>query len=270
MITNHLFRLILVLITIGLLGAESLPVNGSAQAYEKTRKLLSQMSSVIDNEDKLAKLFAVGDKRIADLIRALDDSDSEISLRAQIVIRYLGNEQGMNALRDSYKKSGKIRLAGPIPLPLNEWDYNFLDGYALRRPPNEWSDLAVSYIFALALDGSPRAKAVLDQMIKLAHNLDESTYTKDTINQVQGNQPGKLLTGTANLADLVLANAFFVNPQSRKYTTARLLGFNAAKDKALIEVYINRGPLAEEWFHVVIRKVDQGWKFFSVSRVAIS
>ncbi|MCA1607614.1 MAG: hypothetical protein LC775_19590, partial [Acidobacteria bacterium] len=68
----------------------------------------------------------------------------------------------------------------------------------------------------------------------------------------------------------VLNNAFFVAQEDRKYTSARVLALNSAKKKALVEVYINRGTLAEEWYHVVLRRCDQGWKFVSITPVAVS
>ena len=129
------------------------------------------------------------------------------------------------------------------------------------RTPPSWDLLSERYVYALALDDSSKAKELLSGVIKRTGNLDDGSTVVRAINLVQANQPAKLLTGPKDPGKLVLHNAFFVSPIDRKFTSARLLALNGAADKALIEVYINRGRLAEEWYHVVIRECDQGWTF---------
>ncbi len=107
-------------------------------------------------------------------------------------------------------------------------------------------------------------------MVKSATGIDESTFVGYAIKRIKTARPRDLITGEKDLAKLVLDNAFFVAPEDHKYASARLLGLNGNKNKALVEVYINRGRLAEEWYHVVIRKCGQGWKFFSITQVAVS
>jgi hypothetical protein len=228
------------------------------------------MNDVRINRDKLVILFREGDHRVADLVQLLDDPDRSVSLRAQMVIRYLGNKSGTQALYEWYKKQGEFSVAGPIPVPLSEWDYNVINANLIDNAPKTWGDYEVRYIYALALDGSVRAKAVLDGLIKSARDLDESNFAGHAIKSVQKRHPDQILIGEKDLAKLVLDHAFFISPRDQKYTSARVLGFNADEDKALVEVYINRGALAEEWYHVVVSKCGQGWVFFSVTQVAIS
>ena len=72
----------------------------TSRTYQNTRKMLSEMESVRRDSDRLAMLFEIGDQRIADLIKALDSADPDASIRAQTVIRYLGNIEGMKALHE--------------------------------------------------------------------------------------------------------------------------------------------------------------------------
>lgn len=242
-----------------------------SKTYQDTRKLLSAMEDRRSNSDELAALFKVGGERIDDLTRALDDPDHDISLRAQIMIRYLGNAEGMKALNEWYiKQRDEYRVAGPIPLPLSDWDYKVVNMNFLGKPPQTWRDQGVQYIYALALDGSQQARTELDEMIKSAGEVDETTFVGYAIKRVQTSQPKKLLTGEKDLAKLVLDNAFFLSPQDHKRAAARLLGLNGVKDKALVEVHINRGQFAEEWYHVVISRCGQGWKFFAIAPIAVS
>lgn len=175
----------------------------------------------------------------------------------------------MKALYKWYEKRQQFSVAGPIPVPLSEYDYKVIYANYIGQQSKAWSG-AEMYIYALALDGSPQAEAALSKMIKSTGSLNESTAAAGAIKRVQESQPELPLTGQKDLAKLVLKNAFFIAPEDRKYTSARLLALNVAKEKALIEVYINRGALSEEWYHVVIRKCEQGWKLLSITQVAVS
>jgi hypothetical protein len=242
-----------------------------SRMYQNTRKLLSAMDNVRSDSDKLAALFKVGDERIRDLIHALDDPDSDIRVRAQIIIRYLGNAEGMKALTEWYsKQQNEHPIAGPVPLPLSDWDYKFINMNLIGKAPQTWGDRGVQYIYALEVDDCQQSKTVLDAMINSASGVDENTFVGYAIKRVRMGQPTKVLPAEKDLAKLVLDNAFFLSTQDHKQASARLRGFSGKKDKALVEVYINRGRLAEEWYHVVIRKCEQGWKFFSITQVAVS
>lgn len=245
--------------------------NRFPKSSSETRKLLAALSNVRIDSDKLGSLFRVGNNRTTDLIRLLDDPDREISLRAQVIIRYLGSEAGMRALRAWYsKQQGGYRIAGPVPQPLDEWDYNYIKLNLIGNSPRTWGDEGVRYVYALALDDAPKARTLLAELISAAIGLDEASFVGNAIRRVQTSKPSDILVSGKDLGKQVLNNAFFVAPEDRKYTSARVLALNEAKDKALIEVYINRGTLAEEWYHVVLKRCDQGWQFFSVTPVAVS
>lgn len=262
---------VITIVMLGLLGGPAASRTGPPEKTSDLRKLLMEMSDVRVDSDRLVKLLRVGDRRIAELIRLLDDPDRKVSLRAQVVIRYLGNEQGMKALREWYgRQQGEYGIAGPIPVPLDEWDYNAIKTDMLARPPQTWRELGVQYIYALALDTSPKAKTMLAEVIDKAVGLSESDFTGYAVKRIQTGKPTNLTKGREDLAGLALNNSFFIAPEDRKYTSARVLGFNEAKDKALIEVYVNRGVLAEEWFHVVLRRGEKGWQFSSITPVGVS
>jgi len=241
---------------------------GSAR-FEYTRRLLVALDDVKNDRVVLASLFRMGDERIDDLIKALDDPNDKVRLNAQIVIRYLGNESGLNELFEVYARSQQVTIAGAIPLPLRKWDYDYIETFYLRSSP-DWDNLSERYVFALALDDSAKSKELLDRVMASAANLDEGLIVDRAIKLVQDSKPNKVFSGNKELATLVLENAFFVAPADLIHTSAKVLALNTSKDKALVEVYINRGTLAEEWYHVIIRKTGQGWKFFSITQVAMS
>jgi hypothetical protein len=239
------------------------------KAYENTRKLLSEMKGQIINSDKLVNLFQVGDKRIVELVKLLDDTDAEISLRSQIVLRYLGNEEGTKELFEWYNKQKQFPVKGPIPLPLREWDFKVICAQYINEPRKSWVRTE-PYIYALALDDAAKSATVLKELIKSAGDLDDQSVVSHAIRSVQSNRFVKSFSAGKNISKIVLSNAFFVSSEDKKYASARLLGQNYAKDKVLVEVLINRGYLSEEYYHVVIKKEGDNWRFFSITQVAVS
>lgn len=245
--------------------------NTSRQSFKDTRKKLVELVNIRLDKEKLASLFKIGDKRIVDLIRALDDSDKRISLNAQIVIRYLGNDQGMRSLYEWYQKQhSDFQVAGPVPLPLSEWDYDYIKLNCIDQPAKTWRDREVQYLYALALDGSPRARKILLKLIDSAKDAEEASFVNRAINSIEKPDRKRFLSIERDPATAVLTAAFFISPEDQKFASARLIAFNAAKTKALVELHIGRGDLAEEWYHVVVTRHDAGWAYFSVYQVAIS
>lgn len=259
------------ILTLAVLSSQAGGANTGSRSYRDTRQKLVDLVNVRLDTDKLASLFNIGDKRIVDLVRALDDGDKKVSLNAQVVIRYLGNDQGMRSLYEWYKKQqSDFQVAGPVPLPLSEWDYNYIKLNCVDQPVRTWRDREVQYIHALALDGSPRAREILPHLIDKAKNADESSFVSRAIKSVEKEDRKKFVTTERDPAVAVLRNAFFIAPVDQRYASARLLAFNATKSKALVELHIGRGDLAEEWYHAVITRHDGGWAYFSVYQVGIS
>jgi hypothetical protein len=94
----------------------------SAQAqsktYPKTRRLLLKAERAHAN-DAFKKLFREGDTRREDLIHALYDSDENVSLNAQTVLKYLADEQSLAAVEEWYafrRQRGENYWESPITL----------------------------------------------------------------------------------------------------------------------------------------------------------
>lgn len=142
----------------------------AGDSYGKIRKLLSDADVTHPNEE-FARLYEIGDDRIGDLIKALKDGDPEIRRRAQIVIRYLANREGMKALHNIYAKQSEVIIAGTVPVPLDDWDYQFIRSLFFKWQ-RQWSGLEYNYVFALMLDGSSKADELLKDIEKF-HALSE-------------------------------------------------------------------------------------------------
>jgi hypothetical protein len=100
-------------------------------------------------------------------------------------------------------------------------------------------------------------------------------YAQPGMRQVAGPKPlpsdeRKSIPAGGSLAELVQQNCSCVKTEDIEYTHSRVLARSASGDKALIEIYINRGVLMEEWYHVVIKKRENGWQFVSIYLAAQS
>jgi hypothetical protein len=201
------------------------------------------------------------------LVRALEDQDQAVSKNAQLVIRYLGNPAGMEALVRHYSKAESINIVGPVPLPLTDWDYDFIKSTYLGRPKN-FGYLSTHYLYALALDGSPKAKELLPPMLDAAKAAGTDEFTLGAVRS--GELASPLSSDDKDLAGGVLKKARFLRPVDREHATAKLIALNKAHDKALLEIDVDHGVLAEAKYHVVVSRSNEGWKLYSISLVAES
>jgi hypothetical protein len=243
-----------------------------ASTYESTRKLLAEAARHRVERRFMRKLFEVGDARIAELVKALGDPDFGVSVEAQRWIRYLGNPEGMRGLAEYYRRSigHEWAVAGPIPTPLSDWDYQRI-AYELECETAFWHDVPDWYMYALALEDSERTRPLLALAFEKAAGAGEESFVGRAVRQLaSGRNLGDL--GTSGRLDVAsLQRAFFVDEADRKYAEARLIAYSGAKDKALVEIYIGRGILAEEWWHAVVaRSADRRWRYESITCVALS
>ncbi len=221
------------LLSVGVAGSSRTPSN----TYQDTRKLLSQMKGYDLHPERLAELFRIGDARVGDLVKALDDPDKEISVNAQTLIRYLGNDAGLKGLNKYYESRRKAYLtSGPIPIPLIDEDY--------KTAKSNLPALGEEYIYALLLDDSARARELLASLVRSNNPPSSDTLIGRALMSAESVDPKRALTGDPDVAKLVMGNAFFVSEVDKQYASARLVGYNGAKDKAVVEVFINRGVIS--------------------------
>lgn len=262
---RNMFIRLIIFISLSLISGYTV-YGQTSDSYDDIRVLLSALDPIHHPTEQLATLFHIGDEKIIALINALDDPDRGVRYNAQSIIRYLGNDKGMGALTERCKIKVNICLGLPIPVPLRDFDYQLIRLHFVDEPPLG-TPLMDSYLFALALDGSTRATLVFHQVIE---NSKKHEIEADESRYIQLSRVGKISAKEVNLTDEVLKNASFLSARARQLATAKLISYNGAKDKALLEIYVNGGPLAEEWYHIVLSKYDQEWKFFSVTLVALS
>ncbi len=237
---------------------------GTADPPKTTRQLLLAIANAKFDGKTLAPLFHIGDERINDLVAALSDPDQHIRYAAVVVLKYLGNPKGIDALNNKCRnQSGCEFFLDVFPIPLSDFDYDAIRRMS-RVPLSRWNAIPESYAYALALDGSKRSEQLLAQWLKSSESEDSRYYLDAFASSIRDHAAQKTFTAGPSLVDAVVANAFFLQPADRAIAKAHLLALSAAGNKALIEVYLNHGPTADRWYHVVVVKQGQQWRLFSV------
>jgi flagellin-specific chaperone FliS len=74
-----------------------LTTHSQTSTYSETKELLVEMKRRSTNK-QLKMLFEQADTRMPDLILALDDKDKQVRLNAQIIINYLAEPEGLEAI----------------------------------------------------------------------------------------------------------------------------------------------------------------------------
>jgi len=110
----------------GLLPSTSHPQVVNA-TYGKTRELLLKMERRAGNR-QLKTLFEQADIRMPDLINALSDPEKQISINAQVIIKYLADPAGLRALDDWYKAQNKMGREFSMPEIALLGDPKYLEG----------------------------------------------------------------------------------------------------------------------------------------------
>ena len=235
------------------------------------RQLLVEYDNTASNTTALAALFERADTSVDELVRLLDDPDEKVSISAQRVIRYSGNPTAVQKLYSWYDQrlleDGVYVSSGPIVVPLPDKDYRRIE----RSLQSEEMSLSrdEEFIYALALDNSPKAKAMLDR-IKTEVRFEEGTSGHHAIDRIVSGDPQQICPDVRDVSQWLPRKAFFLSDSDRKFTTARILGYNGSRTRVLVDVYINRGVLAEEWFHVVLEKGAIGWRFVAIYQTGVS
>lgn len=264
---NVMVRMIMIGWVIFLGSLTSLSQFNNRECQQIKPPLMDLSKRVGGENEAISKLFEIGDECIDDLISTLNSTDFQMSVAAQEAIRYLGNEKGLEAL-DAWNKGNKRSYAvwGPIPVPIMDFDHEMIETNLIENDRKYLGLLTSKYFFALAIDkGSLKSRNLLQKLLKRFESVDKESITKQIVDHFNNGYPLKPFSEAKSIEDAVLENAFFLSKEDKNFTTAKLLSFNGKKDKALVELHLSRGFLAEEWHHVVLKKVGNQWEFFSIT-----
>ena len=221
-------------------------------------------------QPKLGTFFECEKQYLPQLISILQKQpNSPDAYAAADVLQYLGNPEGMQAV-DSWLQSQDESwiVSGPRPVPLRDADYAFIEK-ALAAPDsnNEARPILRSYVYALALDGSSKSVATLHRIRDYAAQRKDQELV-ERCDLLLSNQVKQVVAATT-AAEAVQSNLFFYPLEAaRKGAKIEVLAQNP--DLALVSVSYVCGAMCSSQYHVVVRREQGGWRFQSVTLVAVS
>ncbi len=230
-----------------------------------------------DDEDGPKKLFIFGEEAVPPLIGFLSDPDKAKRVSAARALAYIGNEQGIAALRNALKseadKEAKSAmssfLAGGLVGTTSQGDLDFLrSSIETARFGNDEDESALPAISAALTLGMMGRKDSIELLRKVAK---EDTFGSEEIGKALCWIENKSVTprATTSLTDdetvksIVLDGTFFAE-QERDKTSVTELTFNRGRNKVLVglEIYLN--PKSARGYDLILAKRNGEWRIVGI------
>jgi hypothetical protein len=260
-------------------------VPSRSQTYNDTLQTIKKWVESEGNDD-LSRLLRIGDARAADLVTACQSSDEEVSAAAFEALLLLGKPECETCADSVSQMRGGLALA--CSENINEADFERIEswmatkhtgtGYECGEEYDPLTPMDVSVVYALILDGSSRARSLLDDMqgMEKACVPEETTIIGGVLEQAQSlivaaKQSGHNLRVEANrIVSSVRASAFFLPEKYRKDSSVEIIARNKARNTILLEVSYRCGSLCGEGYHVLLRKDGNDWHYAMITMAWIS
>ena len=232
-------------------------------------------------EDGTRQLFGLGDEAVPSLIMFLSDPVEEKKVSAARGLAYIGNQQGMQAVRnanqserDKEARSGMAYfLAGGLVDTSSDTDLNFLKSLvetARFTDDDDDSSLpALSAALALGMMGRSDSLPILRKVVKQDSGAFEEI--RKAIRWIENKPTRKRFVTRTSMSDeelvksIVLRDSLFAEKEQDE-TSVSEITFNRAKDRALVSLEIHRRtPLMNKrqfayGYDVVLTKRGSEWR----------
>ncbi len=230
----------------------------------------------VEYDDGARQLFLLGDDAVSPLIKFLSDPDKEKRASAAKALAYIGNSQGMRALRNAVrserdreaKSMMSFYLAGGLVGTTSESDLRFLRSAvetARFADDGDESDLP-GFSAALTL-GMMRRSDSLALLRKVAKEDTIEEIGKAILWIENKSTPQTKAPTSASEEELVKAvvldGTFFVE-QERDKTSVTELTFNPKRNKALVSLEIYQGPKSARGYDLVLTKKSGEWRVVGI------
>lgn len=242
---------------------------------EKVRR---NLTDALDEEDGIRELFLLGDEAVPSLVNFLSDPNKERRAGAARGLAYIGNQQGMQALRIAYKTEkdketkGAIScfLAGALVDSKSESDVLFLKESVERARFTDDDDEdfpAFCAAIALGMMGRSDSLAILRKAAG-ADLLDSEEIGKAILWMESKSASGQAATGPASndeeaIKVFVLNGTFFAEKERDK-TSVEQVTFNRSRNKALVSLEIYLNPKSARGYDLVLAKERGVWRIAGI------
>src|SRR5258708_20585205 len=220
----------------------------------------------------------MGDEAVPPLIRFLSDPDNGTRAGAARGLAYIGNENGMEALRIAVKTERNKEtksviwcfLAGGLVETESEADLHFLRrSVESARFADDNEKSFAGFCAGLALGMKGRSDSLLILRKVAGEDLVDSEEIGKAILWIERKSASRqpITTRGANDEDLiktfVLDNTFFAENERDK-TSVDSLTFNRARNKVLVSLEIYLNPKSARGYDLVLAKVNSVWRVMGI------
>lgn len=237
---------------------------------EKVRRALGD---ALEDEDKIRELFVLGNKAVPTLIKFLSDPGKDRRAGAARGLAYIGNQQGMQAIRNALKaekdeETGSAMscfLAGALVQTKSASDLDFLSSSVERArftDDDEKDFRAICAALALGMMGRSDSLPILRKAAR-ADLLGAEEIGK-AIRWIERKpapwQPaiGPSLSDKELIKRTVLDGTLFAQ-EERSSTSVEEITFNLQRRKALVSLEIYHGPKSARGYDLVLNKENGAW-----------
>jgi hypothetical protein len=266
-------------------GASAQQPDSISDTYNDTLRMIKAWLETEEN-DELARLFAIGDVRTPDLMAACHSTDEKIAEVAFLTLQLLVKSECESCADSVSRRHNGLALActgdvGDADFKrIEEWwtKKRTQNGYECGEEYEPLTPVDDSLVYALVLDGSPRSKSVLDDMLAFERACAEghTTITEEILEQAhsliaEAKEIGHDLKFEPNtLENVIRASAFFLPPEYRKDANVEVIARSEAGDRILLEVSYRCGMLCGRGCYVVLRKDGAVWQYAVIRMAWIS
>jgi hypothetical protein len=259
--------------------------SATSETYSDTLRTIKKWVESGENED-LARLFAIGEARTPDLVAACHSSDEEIAGAAFGALELL-EKPACEPCADSMSQMHD-GLAVMCSANIRETDFQRVErwlatkrtgtGYECGGEYEPLTPMDDSVVYALILNGSPRSRAVLNDMlgVEKACVTEGTTIIGEVLEQslsliVAAKQAGhNLKVEPGNLKSSIRASAFFLPQKYRRDSEVEVIARNRARNRILLEVSYHCGSLCGKGYFVLLRKDGTDWHYAVIRMAWIS
>jgi hypothetical protein len=259
----------------------------NSETYSDTLAIVKAWRETDENKE-LGRLFAIGDLRGSDLLMLCNDVDEEIASSAFLVLHLLGKSECLPCGETISQKHGSVPFT--CGTDINDADFNRIERWLAEKHKRNGYDcgkddeyepltpLDDSLVYALILDGSPRSKAILKDMLAIekACVAEGTTIIGEVVSQAESlivaakENARTLQFEPSTLEGVIRSSAFFLPAEYRKDSRIEVIAHNKTEDRLLLEVSYVCGRLCGSGYYVVLQKEGTGWRYASIGMAWIS
>lgn len=266
----QLFVLAILSLSVGLESSSGQVTSTDGQS-ENLRKAVADIANFHSPtyERSLRALFATPPNGLDLIMKFVGSSNVDESKGAQFIIRYLGGDEHLDQMLELC--NSRCFLSGPIPIPLHPLDAKELEYLLNKTDLCKLSDFNMKYVYAAFFDNSSPSRELRNRVEEKARYCPKDSIFVSRLSALQTVNKRQIEVGIERSVELVRDNLFFLTDEERKRAKLQYLGVNYRGDRALFEILIDNGVLANRYIHVVFLKNGENkWRFYSVTQVSQS